>query len=42
MPLSTYICFLLRKKRTKAEAGAEAHRLGVRLDLAEQYWRSIG
>ena len=39
-PTTNYICWLLKQRRTKAEAGQEARRLGVRLDYAEWCWRT--
>lgn len=40
-PPTAFIIWLLKAERTKAEAGAEARRLGVRLDYAEFYWRNV-
>ncbi|WP_161626252.1 hypothetical protein [Sphingobium baderi] len=40
-PPTAFLCFLLKAERTKAEAGAEARRLGVRLDAAEYWWRNV-
>jgi hypothetical protein len=42
MPLTEYLTYLLAKPRTRSEAGSEARRLGIRLDWAEHYWRTIG
>lgn len=36
-PPTRYLCWLLKAPRSRAEAGAEARRLGVRLDWA-RYW----
>lgn len=40
--LGDFICFLLRARPTREQAGNEARRLGVRLDWAEWYWRTMG
>jgi len=40
-PPTQFLCWLLKSPRTKAEAGAEARRLGLRLDYAEFYWRNV-
>lgn len=40
-PLTEYILYLLKEPRTRSDAGQEARRLGVRLDWAEEYWRTM-
>jgi hypothetical protein len=40
-PLTTFICWLLKSPRSKRDAGQEARRMGLRLDWAEYYWRTI-
>ena len=40
-PLTDFLIFLLKSPRSKAEAGQEARRLGIRLDYAEFYWRGV-
>ncbi len=40
-PPTAFIIWLLKAERTKAEAGAEARRLGVDLRAAEYWWRNV-
>lgn len=39
---TTFLLFLLKAQRTRAEAGAEARRLKVRLDWAEFWFENVG
>ena len=41
-PLTTFIVFLLRDRPSRADAGAEARRLGLRIDLARWYFETVG
>lgn len=38
MILTDYIIYLLTRRPTRAQAGVEARRLGVRMDWARGYW----
>lgn len=39
--LTEYILYLLKEPRTRSDAGQEARRLSIRLDWAEEYWRTM-
>lgn len=39
--LGDFICFLLRARPTREQAGNEARRLGVRLDWARFYFENV-